>query len=773
MMHQAAIYWKRSILVLIIAMVLLTGSVCTAFSETAESPISIVMDDNYPPFIFKDEDGALKGILVDEWQLWSERTGIPVTINAMDWAAALAAMKAGTYDVIDTIFINDERTAWLDFTEPYTTIQVFEFHDKDIHGIGDIASLRGFTVAVKAGDNSIGILRQHGITNIIEYPSYEAIIDAAKNGDVHVFIMDEAPAIYYLYQKQIADQYLKGFRLNVGEFHRAVRKGNSALLKVIGDGFNEITPAEHEAIVNTWYGVASRSILYSSYLGYILTGAAIVALILLLVILWNQRLRKAVATRTQDLSNEKERLRITIQSIEDGVIATDQNGIITLINPMAGALTGWGDHAYGQQFQNVVHLADELTGNAVPAPVETVLSTGKPVSLSNHTVIIGRDGTTTPIVDSAAPIVGIDSLIHGVVMVFRSCIQERMHSKRVDFIMAHDSMTGLYNRWYMEEVIHDYALNPQKACAIIMGDLNGLKLINDAFGHQEGDKYIQKTASIIMACCSPDDIIGRWGGDEFLVVSPNATQEETEQKIQKITQMSDEETSATVRISISMGYAMKCPSDTDIQGIIRSAEQWAYRKKLMTGESFRNSVINALSSTLSAKSEETEDHTKRLQANCARIGEIIGISAQELDELKLFSILHDIGKVGIKDDILKKPAALTDTEMLEMQKHVEIGYHIARNNIDLAPIAEYILSHHERWDGKGYPRNLVGEEIPLPARILSVVDAYDAMTHDRIYRKAIPEEAAVREIIVNAGTQFDPHIARVFVEQVLQQKWVP
>ena len=772
-MSRAAIHWKGSILAVLIALILSAGIVCTAFSETAESPISVVMDDNYPPFIFKDEEGIAKGILVDEWRLWSERTGIPVTINAVDWSVALASMKAGTYDVIDTIFLNDERATWLDFTDPYTTIQVFEFHDRNIHGIGDIASLRGFSVAVKAGDNSIGILRQHGVANIIEYPSYEAIINAARNGDVHVFIMDEAPAIYYLYQKRIADQFLKGFRLNVGEFHRAVRKGNSALLKKINDGFNAITTAEHEAIENTWFGVASRSILYSSYLGYILTGAAIVTLILLLVILWNRRLRKAVATRTQDLSNEKERLRITIQSIEDGVIATDQNGVITLINPMAGTLTGWGDHAYGQKFPDVVHLADELTGSAVPAPVETVLNTGKPVSLSNHTVIIGRDGTTTPIVDSAAPIVGLDSRVQGVVMVFRSCVQERLHSRRVDYIMAHDSMTGLYNRWYMEEVIHSYALNPQKTCAIIMGDLNGLKLINDAFGHQEGDKYIQKTASIILACCSPDDIVGRWGGDEFLVVSPNATQEEAGNKILKITQMTDEETSATVRISISMGYAMKYPGDADIQGIIRSAEQWAYRKKLMTGESFRNSVINALSSTLSAKSEETEDHTKRLQANCARVGEIIGISAQELDDLKLFSMLHDIGKIGIKDAILKKPSALTDAEMQEMQKHVEIGYHIARNNIDLAPIAEYILSHHERWDGKGYPRSLAGEEIPLPARILSVVDAYDAMTHDRIYRKAIPEEAAVREIIVNAGTQFDPHIARVFVEQVLHQEWSP
>ena len=490
-----------------------------------------------------------------------------------------------------------------------------------------------------------------------------------------------------------------------------------------------------------------------------------------MILFWNHRLRKAVATQTRDLSNEKERLRITIQSIEDGVIATDAHGVITLINTMAGSLTGWDSQALGQKFSQVVRLVDELTGNEIASPVKIVLQTGKPLSLSNHTVIIGLSGATTPIADSAAPIIGPDGQVQGVVMVFRSCIRERLHSKRVDYIMAHDSMTGLFNRWHMEEVIRDYAANPNKACAIIMGDLNGLKLINDAFGHQEGDKYIQKIASILLAGCAPGDTVGRWGGDEFLVVSPNATQEEIEQKITKIIHMADEETSATVRLSISLGYAMKQTGDANIQGVIRSAEQWAYRKKLMTGESFRNSMINTLSSTLSTKSEEAEDHTMRLQGNCARIGEIIGISARELDELKLFSMLHDIGKVGIKDEILKKPGSLTDDEMMEMKKHVEIGYHIARNNIDLAPIAEYILSHHERWDGKGYPRNLAGEEIPLLARILSIVDAFDAMTHDRVYRKAISKEQAIREIVTNAGTQFDPHIARVFIEQVLMRTW--
>jgi HD-GYP domain-containing protein (c-di-GMP phosphodiesterase class II) len=200
---------------------------------------------------------------------------------------------------------------------------------------------------------------------------------------------------------------------------------------------------------------------------------------------------------------------------------------------------------------------------------------------------------------------------------------------------------------------------------------------------------------------------------------------------------------------------------------LRAAEQLTYRRKLTIEKSFRSSVINALVSTLAAKSEETEEHADRLRLYCDQIGKILGVSTKELDDMTLFAMLHDIGKVGINDAILRKTGPLTESEWLEMRKHPEIGFRITQNNVDLAPISEYILSHHERWDGQGYPRGLVGDEIPILARILAVVDAFDAMTHERIYKKARSREEAAEEIMRNAGTQFDPHIARVFVKEVL------
>ncbi len=179
------------------------------------------------------------------------------------------------------------------------------------------------------------------------------------------------------------------------------------------------------------------------------------------------------------------------------------------------------------------------------------------------------------------------------------------------------------------------------------------------------------------------------------------------------------------------------------------------------------SIINTLLAILYEKSMETEEHSKRLETYCHSIGRKLRLSSKEMDELSLFALLHDIGKVEINPDILKKPSSLTAEEWAEMKRHPEIGYRIAQTIPELATVSDYILSHHERWDGKGYPRGLKGEEIPLPCRILAVTDAFDAMTNDRVYREAMSREEAILELEENAATQFDPAITNLFVEIIV------
>jgi len=173
--------------------------------------------------------------------------------------------------------------------------------------------------------------------------------------------------------------------------------------------------------------------------------------------------------------------------------------------------------------------------------------------------------------------------------------------------------------------------------------------------------------------------------------------------------------------------------------------------------------------TVYEKSQETEQHAERLAELSTRVGRMLNLMEKDLGELQLLGMLHDIGKIGIDDKILNKPGKLTEEEWVIMKRHPEIGYRIARASHKLARIADYILTHHERWDGTGYPKGLKGNDIPLLSRILAVADAYDAMTEDRVYRKAMSKEQALEEIRQNAGTQFDPLISNIFIETILEE----
>jgi len=224
----------------------------------------------------------------------------------------------------------------------------------------------------------------------------------------------------------------------------------------------------------------------------------------------------------------------------------------------------------------------------------------------------------------------------------------------------------------------------------------------------------------------------------------------------------------TPYLSISFGYATRTSLEESVESTFKVAEDLMYRRKILERKSLHSSVMCSIRATLFEKSHETEEHAQRLVDLSKQVGVILGLSDRELDELELSSALHDIGKMSIDQRILLKPGDLTANEWEQVKKHPETGCRIAMACMELSHIAEYILSHHERWDGKGYPHGLKGENIPLLSRIIAVVDAYDAMTQDRPYRKALSAEEAMAEVVRNAGTQFDPEIARVFI-QVIQQ----
>lgn len=728
--------------------------------------IKVIMDDNYPPYVFRTESGKLQGILIDYWQLWEEKTGVKVEITGMDWEKALIEMKQGSYDVIDTIFYNEERARFFDFSKPYATIEVSIFFHQNFYGISDAESLKGFIVGVKKGDASEAFLREKGVKNLIAYDSYKEVIEGFKNREILVFVMDKPPALYYLYKYDLIDQFKISPFLYTGEFHRAVSKGDRELLNLVEAGFALISADEYRKIEDKWMGQNLLNFAYMQYLQYLQKGILIVFLILLVILLWNYLLQREVAKKTEELRREKELLSITLSSIGDGVVTTDREGRITSVNRMATEISGFAEEeAKGRYFSEVFRMVNEETGKEEESIVTKVLKTGQIELLKNHICLLHKEGLKIPVADSAAPIKDSKGDLWGTVVVFRDITREKEHKDQIIYFSYHDILTGLYNRRFMEEKIN-LMEKENIPVTVIMGDVNGLKLTNDVFGHEAGDRLLKKTAEILKAVCQEKDFIARWGGDEFLLLLPFTTLSEGEDIIRQIKASCNETRIDEIKLSISLGCAVKIYDKESIMGKIKEAEERMYRQKLIEGKSYRHAIIESLLATLFVKSMETKEHTERIKDLCLLIGERMKLSIREKDELTLFALLHDIGKVGIEEDILLKPGSLTEEEWQVMKKHSEIGYRIALNTPELAFIAEYILYHHERYDGKGYPQGLKGKEIPLLCRILSVADAYDAMTQNRVYRAAMSKEDAVAEIEKNRGKQFDPEVVDIFLNIV-------
>lgn len=343
---------------------------------------------------------------------------------------------------------------------------------------------------------------------------------------------------------------------------------------------------------------------------------------------------------------------------------------------------------------------------------------------------------------------------------------------QIQYLSNHDQLTGLYNRQYYDNAKKRLDQTQSMPLSVMYLDINGLKLINDAFGSEAGDRMIQTTGMVLKANLREQDIVARIGGDEFGILMPSTGPQECTERMQTIHDAFVAYNNAikdrALVIDLSVGYCTKTVDSADFAQIEKEAEANMARRKLFDQKSHHNAVLSSIMTTLFERSYETEEHAERIGYICAIIGEKLGLTHDEQDKLRLFSILHDIGKIGISDQILNKPSSLNDEEFTVMKTHPEIGYRIAMASPDFASIAELILTHHERWDGTGYPNRIAGDKIPLLSRILAIADAYDAMTKDRIYRKALPREVAISEIKTNAGSQFDPNIATVFL-QILDQ----
>ena len=357
-----------------------------------------------------------------------------------------------------------------------------------------------------------------------------------------------------------------------------------------------------------------------------------------------------------------------------------------------------------------------------------------------------------------------------VVGTIQNITEHKKKEEEILYLSYHDQLTGLYNRRFYEEELKRLDTKRNLPMTIAMGDVNGLKLVNDSFGHIMGDELLKKAAEVIKKVCRADDIIARLGGDEFVIILPKANGFGAEQVIKRIKDLASKEKVGSLDISISFGYGTKTNEEENIQEVSKNAEDHMYKHKIYESLSTRSKTIDLIMNTLYEKSNREMLHSKRVSKICEDIATKMNFDKDDVNKIRIAGLMHDIGKIGIDEKILNKPKKLNSDDWTEIKRHSEIGYRILSSVNEFSEIADYVLEHQEYWNGKGYPRGLEGEEISIQARIIAVADAFDAMTTNRTYGKALSEEEAMNEIRRCSGTQFDPTIARVFIEKVLGER---
>ena len=365
--------------------------------------------------------------------------------------------------------------------------------------------------------------------------------------------------------------------------------------------------------------------------------------------------------------------------------------------------------------------------------------------------------------------------------------------KRLAEAANHDELTRLLNRrGYQQRLEHELARARRYGAplSIVLGDLDGFKHLNDVFGHRHGDQALREFADICRSHLrNPVDFVSRVGGEEFAIVLPDTPASGAILAAERIRRaVSDTlRTPAGSPVTASFGVATFPAHGTTAELLLDHADQAMYAAKGLgrnrtiafgdnlprveqpSGQQEHLQAVVLLAETLDLRDAGTRAHSETVACLSQRIATALDLPSDRVELIRLSGLLHDVGKIGVPDDVLRKPGRLDPQEWAEMRKHPELGARIVEG-AGLGDIAQWVLAHHERPDGNGYPYGLTAEEIPLEARILAITDAYEAMTADRPYRRAMPRHAAVAELERHAGAQFDAHLIEIFLTVVLAER---
>ncbi|MFC5528922.1 diguanylate cyclase domain-containing protein [Cohnella yongneupensis] len=354
-----------------------------------------------------------------------------------------------------------------------------------------------------------------------------------------------------------------------------------------------------------------------------------------------------------------------------------------------------------------------------------------------------------------------------IMIILTDMTEQQQSRERLEYLSTHDSLTGLYNRNYIERRLNEQRTSLDLPLSLIMTDMNGLKLVNDVFGHLRGDELLVRSAALLRNVFGNEAVCARWGGDEFLILLQGTDAQACAEKVRSLNEACAATAPDPIKISMAIGAVTTKSAAQDYAQLFQQAEKEMYKKKLIESRNVRRKLIEDISETMYATGIEDPEHIERLSTMAIELAERLGVArnSAQMNMLQLLVKLHDVGKMAIPKEVFRHDKNMTPQQWDIMRTHSEIGYRLAFSLGEPA-LAEAILAMHERWDGKGYPYGLQQEQIPEMSRLLSLVDAFDIMTHKQTYRNKLTKDEAISEIIEKSGTQFDPLVVEVFVSWI-------
>jgi len=397
------------------------------------------------------------------------------------------------------------------------------------------------------------------------------------------------------------------------------------------------------------------------------------------------------------------------------------------------------------------HIEDCLrTGEAVSFELELEVAGSRPLRIWHLTL--------TPVRPEGGE-------IRHIVVSGHDITERKQMEEEIRLLSFHDKLTGIYNRRYFEQELHRLEGGREYPITVICSDIDGLKLINDTLGHRQGDRLLRAYSRLLTKVFRKSDVAARVGGDEFAVALARTPANVAEERCRALEERVQQynRSHPKLPLSVSFGLATSQGRHESLEETFIQADKNMYQDKLTRTAAAAHSIVRALVTALAQRDRGQAGQIGEVTALARALGQSLELSKKDMADLLLLSEMHNLGTVGIPDKILHKRGRLTRAEREVVQQHAMMGYRIARSSPELSHIADLILHHHEWYNGEGYPMGLQGEEIPLPCRIINIVDAYTAMTNDRPYRAAMSRERAVQELRFYAGLQFDPELVETFV----------